>query len=202
MKRALFTPAVLALALTLTACGGSDADPTLAGPTETPTASSTPSTPSAEPSAVPSTCPITATEVTPPANAIKDLATKPVPAAGEKPAPEGPTGLTYADIVVGSGDEVKVGSDAELKYVGVLYDSGTEFDSSWSRGDAETFALKACFEGAIPGFSVGPIGMKVGGRRQINIPAVLGYGESGQGEDIPPNSALIFVVDLVSVTGP
>lgn len=199
-SRALLCPAVLALALTLSACGGSAADPTAAAPTSTPSTSASAS-PSAEPSAAPSTCPISAKEVPPPADATKDLTVKPVVKAGPKPAPEGATGLTYSDIVVGSGPEVKVGSDAKLKYVGVLYDTGTEFDSSWKTSPTTTFDVKACFQGAIPGFSVGPIGMKVGGRRQINIPAVLGYDTTGSPPTIPANAPLIFVVDLVSITG-
>ncbi len=201
-SRALLCPAVLAL--TLSACGGSS---TVTAPSSTPSASAsastsaTPST-SAVPSAAPTTCPLTAKEVPPPADATKDLAVKPVVKAGPKPPPEGPTGLTYSDIVVGTGPAVKVGSDAKLKYVGALYADGTEFDSSWKTSPTTTFDVKACFQGAIPGFSVGPIGMKVGGRRQINIPSVLGYDKTGSPPKIPADAALIFVVDLVSVTGP
>ncbi len=199
MKRALLTPALLSLALVLAACGGS-AGPTLAGPAATPSVSATPS---AEPSAAPTTCPIDAPKnVPPPAGSTTDLAVKPVVAPGPPPTPVGIGGFTVADIVVGDGDEVKVGSKAKLKYVGALYDTGKEFDSSWSRGNDETFDVQACYQGAIAGFSVGPIGMKVGGRRQITIPAALGYGDQAQGKDIPANSALIFVVDLVGVTGP
>ena len=116
-----------------------------------------------------------------------------------KGAPPRPTTLTYADVVTGDGAEVVVGSAAKLKYVGALYDNGTEFDSSWSRGPDETFDIKACFEGAIAGFSVGPIGMKVGGRRLITIPAAFGYGAQGSPPAIGPDKDLIFVVDLVAV---
>lgn len=189
------TRTALALALTgvlaLSACG-SDDDETTAPET----------TASATPSQDPNVCPSTAKEV--PAipgvvAASDDLTVKPKVVKGTQP---GPTTLQYFDIVEGDGEEVRVGSEAQLKYVGALYDSGKEFDSSWSRGANETFDIKACFPGAIAGFSVGPIGMREGGRRQIIIPASFGYGEAGSGEAIPPNSDLIFIVDVVNVGTP
>ncbi len=200
MKR----PARLALAATLTlalaACGSDDGgdDPTVAAPSESASASASAS-PEGE-----QTCPITTTEAPAPAGSTTDLAVKPVVAPNAAPAPEG---IVVSDIVEGTGEEVGVGDEMALKYVGALYASGEEFDSSWSRDPNSTLDLngvlpKACFEGVVPGFSVGPIGMKVGGRRQITFPAQFGYGEQGNPPTIPGGAALVFVVDLVSIGAP
>ena len=170
----------LALAGVLTACGGGDGDTDTA-------AEATPSSLS---------CPITAEEVPPPDGATTDLSTKPVVAPGTAPAP---TELQYADLVEGDGEVAETGDQVTVKYVGAIYETGEEFDSSWSRGPEETFPFGICREGVVPGFAVGPTGMKVGGRRQITIPPHLGYGEQGSPPAIPPNSTLVFVVDLVEV---
>ena len=172
----------LALAGVLTACGGGDGD---SG--DDTAAEATPSAP---------TCPLEATEVPAPAGATTDLATKPVVAPGTAPAPKE---LQYADIVEGDGEEAKTGDQVTVKYLGAIYETGKEFDSSWSRGPEETFPFGICREGVVPGFAVGPTGMKVGGRRHIVIPPELGYGAQGSPPAIPPNSTLVFVVDLVEV---
>ena len=180
----------LALAASLAACGGSN-DESVAGPAA--------ASPSAEASAAGSSppCPITATEVPVPAGATKDLKTKPV-VKPTKTAP--PETVQYADIVEGDGAEAVTGSQVEVKYVGAFYDTGKEFDSSWSRGPDETLPFGICQQGVIPGFAVGPTGMKVGGRRQIIIPSELGYGAQGSPPSIPGGAALVFVVDLVTVS--
>jgi len=183
--------AVAASTLLLSACG-SDEETVAATPSPSTAASTAPSEP-----ADPTECPLTATEVPAPEGSTTDLATKPVVAGSQEPAP---TELQYADIVVGDGAEAVTGSQVAVKYVGAFYDSGEEFDSSWSRGAQETLPFGICQQGVIPGFAVGPTGMKEGGRRLITIPSELGYGAAGQGT-IPPDSALVFVVDLVSVTG-
>ena len=170
----------LALAGVLTACGGGDGGSDTAA--------------EASPSAL--SCPITAEEAPVPAGATTDLATKPVIAPGKAPAPKE---LQYADIVVGDGDEATTGDQVTVKYVGAIYETGKEFDSSWSRGPEETLPFGICREGVVPGFAVGPTGMKVGGRRQITIPAYLAYGAEGRPPTIPANSTLVFVVDLVEV---
>ena len=184
------TLTALALAGSLAACGGSD-DESVAGPAA--------ATPSAEASAAASSppCPITATEVPVPAGATKDLETKPVVKPTKTPPPET---VQYADIVEGDGAEAVTGSQVEVKYVGAFYDTGKEFDSSWSRGPDETLPFGICQQGVIPGFAVGPTGMKVGGRRQIIIPSELGYGAQGSPPTIPGGAALVFVVDLVTVS--
>ena len=84
----------------------------------------------------------------------------------------------------------------------MLYKTGTEFDSSWSRGQAAQFTLSQ----VVPGFTQGIGGttgvapMKVGGRRIIIMPAALGYGSQANAS-IPANSPLVFVVDLTAATG-
>lgn len=182
------TLTVLALATGLAACGGTDEDGDVAAPSSS----------AASPSSAASTpaCPLTASEVKAPGGSVTDLTTKPVVKGTPGPAP---TELQYFDIVEGKGDEAVTGSQVTVKYVGAFYDSGKEFDSSWSRGPDETLPFGICQEGVIPGFAVGPSGMKEGGRRQIIIPGALAYGEAGQG-DIPPNAPLVFVVDLVEVS--
>lgn len=113
-----------------------------------------------------------------------------------------PSGLLYKDLVVGTGTAATPASTVEVQYSGVLYKDGTAFDSSWSRGTAASFSLTQ----VVPGFTQGIGGtatippMKVGGRRIMILPAELGYGAQGQGS-IPPNSPLVFVVDLTKVTG-
>jgi len=184
------TLTTLAMVGTLAACGGTS-DETVA--------SSPDSSPSAEASAAASSppCPITATEVPAPAGASTDLEVKPVVKGTRTPPPEA---VQYADLVEGDGAEAVTGSQVEVKYVGAFYDTGKEFDSSWSRGPDETLPFGICQQGVIPGFAVGPTGMKVGGRRQIIIPSELGYGAQGSPPAIPGGAALVFVVDLVNVS--
>ena len=120
----------------------------------------------------------------------------------EKPEidfPEGPAPdeLVAVDLVVGDGAEAALGSYVSVHYVGVLYDGGDEFDSSYGRGEPIEFPLGAGV--VIPGWDEGIVGMKVGGRRQLTIPPHLAYGPFGAGGLIGPNATLIFVADLMDV---
>ncbi len=154
--------AAAALCLSLAACGGgSDTadDPTVAVPGAT----------AAAPAAA---CPAEITTVPAPASVSKDLAVKPmVPANTGTPV----TQVTVADVVVGSGAAAAPGAKVAVKYVGALDKNGTEFDSSWSRGAQETLPFEVCGQDVVPGFSVAPLGMKVGGRRLVQIPEEFGY---------------------------
>lgn len=105
-----------------------------------------------------------------------------------------PTGLYYRDLVVGTGPEVATGQLAAVRYTGWLPD-GTRFDGNESAGPPYTFQVGA--GRVIPGWDQGVAGMHVGGKRQLIIPPDLGYGAAGNGP-IPPNSTLVFVVEVVA----
>jgi peptidylprolyl isomerase len=122
--------------------------------------------------------------------------------AGSKPTVEVPTGppptqLQIKDLKTGDGAEAKSGDQVSVQYVGVLYDGGKQFDSSWDRGQPFQFQLGS--GQVIPGWDQGVAGMKVGGRRELVIPPDLAYGAQGQPPTIPKNATLVFVIDLVSV---
>lgn len=105
------------------------------------------------------------------------------------------SGLKYYDIVEGTGEAAAVGQTVSVQYTGWLED-GTQFDSSLTSGTPFSFTLGQ--NSVIAGWEEGLLGMKVGGKRQLVIPASLGYGESGAGS-IPANATLIFEVELVSI---
>ncbi len=102
-------------------------------------------------------------------------------------------GLEIWDAKVGDGDEVKPGATVTVHYTGWLTNAKM-FDSSVARGQTISFSLNQ----VIKGWQVGIPGMKPGGVRRLKIPANLGYGAAGAGRDIPPNSTLIFEVELIS----
>lgn len=110
-----------------------------------------------------------------------------------------PSGLQYEDHVVGTGDEAVAGKKVVVDYTGWLDADGakgTKFDSSVDRGQKFTFGLGQGM--VIKGWDEGVAGMKVGGKRTLYIPPSLGYGQRGVGP-IPPNSKLIFDVELFEV---
>lgn len=121
------------------------------------------------------------------------LAKKPVVVVPSGPAP---SRLVIKDLVTGTGQTASPGSTVTVNYVGVLYNGGKEFDSSWKRNQPFTAALST--GSVIPGWVQGISGMKVGGRRELVIPPSLAYGKASQ-PGIPANSTLVFVVDLLSV---
>jgi peptidylprolyl isomerase len=108
-----------------------------------------------------------------------------------------PSHLVVKDLKTGTGAEAKPGDQVSVQYVGVLFDNGQQFDSSYSRG--QPFSFKLGSGQVIQGWDQGVPGMKVGGRRELIIPADLAYGAQGQPPSIPPNAALVFVIDLVAV---
>jgi FKBP-type peptidyl-prolyl cis-trans isomerase FkpA len=113
------------------------------------------------------------------------------------------TDLIMNDEVVGSGNEAVAGRQVFVHYTGWLYDQakadhkGTKFDSSRDRGEPFGFRLGA--GQVIRGWDQGVAGMKVGGQRTLIIPPQIGYGSRGAGSDIPPNSTLLFEVELLDV---
>jgi FKBP-type peptidyl-prolyl cis-trans isomerase FkpA len=123
----------------------------------------------------------------------------------QRPAPTAPLAtaqgnqpeekLKFEDVVVGKGQEAKAGDTVSVHYVGTLTD-GKEFDQSRKRGQPFTFPLG---QGrVIKGWDQGVAGMKVGGKRKLTIPPSLGYGDRGAGT-IPPNSTLLFEVELLEI---
>ena len=124
-----------------------------------------------------------------------DLETKPSIEIPEDSTP--PAELEVTDIVEGDGAEAKTGDTLNVRYVGVNYSDGREFDSSWETG--QPFPVQLGAGGVIPGWEEGLPGMKVGGRRQLVIPPDLAYGATGQPPDIGPNETLVFVIDLVDL---
>jgi peptidylprolyl isomerase len=108
-----------------------------------------------------------------------------------------PTALKTTVLTEGTGATVKAGDTILVNYVGVLSADGTEFDNSYDRGKPFAFVLGQ--GNVIKGWDQGLEGAKVGSRIQLDIPASLAYGATGQGS-IKPNSALTFVVDVLGVT--
>ncbi|MET8482514.1 MULTISPECIES: FKBP-type peptidyl-prolyl cis-trans isomerase [Streptomyces] len=115
----------------------------------------------------------------------------------EVDVPEGaaPAELTVRDLIVGDGAEVKPGTVVRVHYVGVTFETGKEFDSSWDRDQPFKFALGS--GRVIKGWDRGLRGMRVGGRREIVVPPRLGYGNQSPSPLIPAGSTLVFVVDLL-----
>ncbi|KAK1178003.1 FKBP-type peptidyl-prolyl cis-trans isomerase [Streptomyces sp. NBS 14/10] len=113
------------------------------------------------------------------------------------PGGEPPKDLEIKDIWEGDGPVAKAGATVSVHYVGVAFSTGEEFDASWNRGTPLQFQLGA--GQVISGWDQGVQGMKVGGRRQLIIPAHLAYGDRGAGGGrIKPGETLIFVCDLVA----
>jgi peptidylprolyl isomerase len=108
-----------------------------------------------------------------------------------------PTKLVITDLTEGTGPAAENGNEVTVHYVGVRSADGTEFDNSFDRG--EPFPVQLGTGSVIKGWDQGLVGAKAGGRRQLDIPADLAYGDSPQGNVIKPGDALTFVVDIVSI---
>ena len=122
---------------------------------------------------------------------VNNVATKPEIEFPEGPAP---AELVIEDITVGDGAEAVPGGNVKVHYLGVEYDSGEEFDSSWNRGESIEFPLR----GLIQGWQDGIPGMRVGGRRKLVIPPAQAYGPAGSGHRLS-GKTLIFIIDLLDV---
>ena len=189
MRRYLLILPLLLAALALAACGDDSSSESAAtpaateAPTEAPTEAATPAAPAEGDAGV---------------TVTGKLGAEPkveVPKGGAAP-----TGLLYKDIKVGTGQEAAAGETVDVQYTGVLFKDGTKFDASWDRG-GEPFSFSLGAGQVIPGWDQGIVGMQKGGRRLLVIPPDLGYGPQGSGP-IPPDSTLVFVVDLDEIKSP
>tara|TARA_Y100001970_G_scaffold106980_1_gene133972 strand:+ start:244 stop:1026 length:783 start_codon:yes stop_codon:yes gene_type:complete len=109
------------------------------------------------------------------------------------------SGLQYKDLIIGEGESPSTGDKVSVHYTGKLQ-NGSIFDSSLDRNQPFEFSLG--MGRVIKGWDEGLASMKVGGKRILTIPPHLGYGERGAGERIPPNSTLIFEVELLEIKKP
>lgn len=119
----------------------------------------------------------------------------------EKPQVEVPQGpapqdLVVEDLVIGGGAEAQPGATVEVHYVGVDFETGQEFDSSWERRQSIQFSLDRLIEG----WQEGIPGMRVGGRRLLVCPPEKAYGAPGGGHPLSGRT-LVFVIDLLEVVG-
>jgi peptidylprolyl isomerase len=124
--------------------------------------------------------------------------------AGALPKPEVelpsplPTELVVTDLTEGTGTAAATGDTLVVHYVGVRSADGTEFDNSYDRGTP--FPVTLGVGQVIKGWDEGLVGIKTGGRRQLDIPADLAYGDTPPGTDvIQPGDALSFVIDAVAI---
>jgi peptidylprolyl isomerase len=114
----------------------------------------------------------------------------------EGPETVTPSGLKYVDLRVGDGPSPQIGQKLSVHYKGMLAD-GKEFENSYDTGRPYEFAIGR--GEVIKGWDEGIMTMKLGGKRKLTIPPALAYGVRGQPPDIPPNSTLVFEVELVSI---
>jgi peptidylprolyl isomerase len=187
----LTTTLLAAIAIAVAGCGSSEkkktdtttaAKPQAAAPAQTSTTSAD-TTPSSS----------GATDILP--SPTKDLSRKPA-IPRQKGSP--PSTLVTQDIVKGTGATATAGETVTVRYVGVRFRDGQQFDASWDRPQ-KSFPFPLGAGQVIQGWDKGVAGMKVGGRRQLTIPPDLAYGAQGFPPDILPNETLIFVVDLKKV---
>jgi peptidylprolyl isomerase len=112
------------------------------------------------------------------------------------PSTPPPTTLQSTDLKPGTGETAQTGDALKVHYVGKIYATGKEFDSTYEKDPIE---VQLVSPGVIEGWAEGLVGMKAGGRRQLIIPPDLGYGPQGSPPEIPPNATLVFVIDLLSI---
>jgi peptidylprolyl isomerase len=194
MRRSPLTIVMLTAALGLAACGSTntadtahvvpapDQAQTLKPPkTRVPTAATSPA--SSTTASIPKSGP---------------LSTEPKITVPSAPAP---TTLVTKDIITGTGAVAKDDEELTVDYVGALYKNGNVFDASWTAGGPKgvPFQFELGVGDVIKGWDDGIVGMRVGGRRELIIPASLAYKNVAQSK-IPANSTLIFVIDLLAVS--
>jgi FKBP-type peptidyl-prolyl cis-trans isomerase len=112
--------------------------------------------------------------------------------------PKGTPGkdLEVADLIVGTGPTAKAGDAVTVQYVLATYSARKVIQSSWT---SQPFKFVVGQGQVIPGWDRGVAGMQAGGRRELIIPASLGYGSQSPGAGIAPNDTLVFIVDLLKI---
>ncbi len=146
---------------------------------------------------VPEPTPAPAADTSAAAESVASAAEPAAPAAGLV-AKETVTALKKEDESPGTGPAVKTGDTVRVHYTGTLLD-GTKFDSSRDRDEPFEFTLGRGM--VIRGWDEGIVGMKKGGRRKLTIPSDMAYGKAGHPPVIPPDSPLVFNVELVEIVG-
>jgi peptidylprolyl isomerase len=189
-KPITLTCALLSVGVAVAGCGSSSAPGVQLAPQGGQTAAAVTS---ASSSTTTSSATSTSSSTTPLPAALK---TKPKVVIPSGPPP---SKLVVKDLIKGTGPAAAPGSTVTVQYVGELSKNGKQFDASWNDGSGKPVSLP--LSGVIPGWQQGIPGMRVGGRRELIIPAKLGYGAAGSPPKIPPNSALVFVIDLHGVSG-
>jgi FKBP-type peptidyl-prolyl cis-trans isomerase len=184
----LVLAALAALALVFSACGSSEKESAVDKAAAQAEKEAKNQKPIAEPK------PIESTVVKPTAGEA-DINKKPTVPKGSGAAP---TALKAETLIQGSGPAIKNGQQATVQYVGVLFDNGKEFDTSWGKGK-QPFQFALGGGQVIPGWDQGVVGMKVGERRRLTIPSDLAYGAQGSPPKIPANAPLIFDIDLKKI---
>ncbi len=108
------------------------------------------------------------------------------------------SGLKYVDVAEGSGASPQTGQTVSVAYTGTL-ENGTKFDSSYDHPGQKPIEFQLGTPNIIQGWNEGIASMKVGGKRKLIIPPPLAYKAAGKPPDIPPNSTLIFDVELMGI---
>jgi hypothetical protein len=189
LRGASLTAFVVVAGYSLIGCGGGGSDDSAPTPTPTPTATATP-TPT--PTATPVPNPGDNGGGTPQPTPTPTVDPSPIPSPTPVPNPiiTTPSGLRYQDIVVGNGAEATPGTTATVHYIG-SFTNGDKFQEG-------TFPFVVGAREVVAGFDEGVIGMKVGGKRMLYLPANLAYGATGSGP-IPPNTPINFEVELKNI---
>jgi peptidylprolyl isomerase len=172
MRRSLTIALATLTALTVAACGSSSAKS------------------SATTDAAPTTA--TAVDASTPTTGGSD-----VPKPTVHPPKTAPTDLVVTDLTTGSGPKAALNDLLVVNYIGVRQADGTEFDNSYDRG--QPFEVPLGQGKVIKGWDQGLVGAQSGGRRQLDIPASLAYGDAGAGDKIKPGDALSFIIDIIAV---
>ncbi len=184
---------LLIAALLMTACNfGASTSPTGTASAPVSQATNVPPTSAPQPTAVPANSPVPTTVSSGPTSAAAAVTGNCVQGTGQVVTLA--SELKYEDLLICDGVEAKVGMAVTIHFIGSLRDGGTKFDSSYDRGQPYTFTLGS---GPIQGWDEGIAGMNVGSKRRLTIPPSLAYGNQSH-PGIPPNSTLVYDIELVS----